>query len=170
MGNGGSCADGAHITGELMKGFYLRRPLDAQKSASIRASTEAMLPDAARLLQQGLPAIDLDSHAALITAIANDQHPSLTGAQQVVSIGRKGDVLIGISTSGNAQNVALAAAVARALGLRTIALTGETGGKLRPLCDCAITVPSKVTAQVQEYHLPVYHALCAMLEAKFFQE
>ena len=89
-------------------------------------------------------------------------------AQQVVGYGRPGDVFIGISTSGNAKNVALAVTAARALGLETIGLTGGSGGRLASLCDCVVAVPGHSPADVQELHLPVYHTLCAMLEAKFF--
>ena len=170
VGNGGSCADCAHIVGELMKGFWLKRPLDEEKRNAIRSATEKLLPGAAELFQQGLPAIDLTSHAALSTAVQNDLDPCMAPAQQVVGYGRPGDVVIGISTSGNAKNVALAVATANALGIRTIGLTGGSGGRLAELCDCAICVPAHTPAEVQEFHLPVYHALCAMVEAKFFKE
>ncbi len=170
VGNGGSCADCAHIVGELMKGFWLKRPLDEEKRNAIRSATEKLLPGAAHLFQQGLPAIDLTSHAALSTAVQNDLDPCMAPAQQVVGYGRPGDVVIGISTSGNAKNVALAVATANTLGIRTIGLTGGSGGRLAELCDCAICVPAHTPAEVQEFHLPVYHALCAMVEAKFFKE
>ena len=170
VGNGGSCADCAHIVGELMKGFWLKRPLDEEKCNAIRSATEKLLPGAAHLFQQGLPAIDLTSHAALSTAVQNDLDPCMAPAQQVVGYGRPGDVVIGISTSGNAKNVALAVATANTLGIRTIGLTGGSGGRLAELCDCAICVPAHTPAEVQEFHLPVYHALCAMVEAKFFKE
>ena len=139
-----------------------------KKRKNIRALTQELLPGAADLLQQGLPAIALTGHAALSTAVQNDLDPQLVGAQQVVGYGREGDVLIGISTSGNAKNVALAAATAKALGIDTLALTGGSGGKLKTICDAAIVVPGNTPADVQEMHLPVYHTLCAMLEAKYF--
>lgn len=170
VGNGGSCADCAHIVGELMKGFWLKRPLDEEKRNAIRSATEKLLPGAAHLFQQGLPAIDLTSHAALSTAVQNDLDPCMAPAQQVVGYGRPGDVVIGISTSGNAKNVALAVSTANTLGIRTIGLTGGSGGRLAELCDCAICVPAHTPAEVQEFHLPIYHALCAMVEAKFFKE
>ncbi|MBR3873908.1 MAG: ROK family protein [Clostridia bacterium] len=166
-GNGGSCADSEHIAGELMKGFYLKRPLDAQTKVAIQS--QGMPPEMADRLQQGLPAIALTGHSALSTAVANDQHALLPMAQQVMGYGRKGDVLIAISTSGNAQNAALAVSAAKGLGLKVIGLTGETGGKLAPLCDCAVNVPAESPADVQELHLPVYHTLCAMLEARYFK-
>lgn len=169
VGNGGSCADCEHIVGELMKGFYLRRPLAEPLKSAVRAGTEALLPGAAELLQQGLPAIALTGHPALSTAFQNDVEPALTAAQQVVGYGRPGDVLLGISTSGNALNVALAVQTAKAMGIATLGLTGGSGGRLKALCDRAVAVPGDSPADVQELHLPVYHTLCAMLEAKFFE-
>ena len=170
VGNGGSCADCEHIVGELMKGFYLKRPLPEDQKAAIRALTESILPGTADKLQRGLPAIALTGHTALSTAVVNDCDPLLAAAQQVMGYGRPGDLIIGISTSGNAKNVALAVGVAKALGMSSLALTGGTGGRLAEMCDCAIVAPSAVTAEVQEYHLPIYHTLCAMLEAHFFKE
>ena len=151
-GNGGSCADSEHIVGELMKGFYLKRP--------------TRFP----ALQGALPAIALTGHSALTTAFNNDCDPLMGYAQQTLGYGRKGDVLIGISTSGNAKNVAEAVKVASAQGLKTIALTGGKGGKLKELCDISIIAPGSCPADVQECHLPIYHTLCAMLEAHFFTE
>ena len=168
VGNGGSCADAGHMVGELMKGFYLKRPFPEKQQAAIKAQTEALLPGAAEKLQRALPAIDLTQHGALSTAVQNDLDPLLTAAQQAAGYGKPGDVILGISTSGNAKNVALAIATAKALGLSAIGLTGGSGGQLKELCDCTIIAPSSVTADVQEYHLPIYHTLCAMLEAKFF--
>ncbi len=167
-GNGGSCSDSEHIVGELMKGFYLKRPLPEAEQQPLRDALEPLLPGAESLLQQGLPAIALTGHAPLSTAVQNDLDPSLAMAQQVIGYGRPGDVMLGISTSGNARNVALAMQTARARGLRTIALTGGTGGRLKQCSDCAIIAPAATPADVQEYHLPIYHTLCAMLEAKFF--
>lgn len=169
-GNGGSCADSEHIVGELMKGFYLKRPLTGEKLSALSAAMDELLPGASRLMQQGMPAIALTGHAPLSTAVQNDMNPLLSMAQQVVGYGRPGDVMIGISTSGGAKNVALAVQAAKALGLKTIGLTGGTGGRLLSLCDCAIVAPANTPADVQEYHLPIYHTLCAMLEAKFFDE
>jgi len=169
-GNGGSCADSEHIVGELMKGFLLRRPLYKKQQEAIREYTQGILSDASSLLQQGLPAIALSNHAALNSAVSNDLHPLLPAAQQVIGYGKPQDVFIGISTSGNAQNVFLAACTAKALGLSTIGLTGGNGGRLKDICDCAIIAPANTPADVQELHLPIYHTLCAMLEAKFFQE
>ncbi len=168
-GNGGSCADSEHIVGELMKGFLLKRPFPESAKARIRANTSELLPAAADLLQQGLPAIALTGHNALSTAVVNDLDPVLAIAQQAAGYGRAGDVLIGISTSGNAKNIALAVGVAKSMGIKTLGLTGGTGGRLKAACDCVIVVPGNQPADVQELHLPVYHALCAMLEARFFE-
>ncbi len=167
-GNGGSCSDADHIVGELMKSFEGRRPLAKElQEELIRLSPETgkML---AEKLQQGLPAISLTVHQSLITAIANDISGEVIYAQQVVGWGNKGDVLIGLSTSGNSQNVIDAMIVARAKGLKTIGMTGETGGKMRKWSDVLINVPQRRTAYVQELHLPVYHALCMMVEIEFF--
>lgn len=165
-GNGGSAADAGHITGELMKGFRLKRPLSPEDKQKL-----ALLPGGAELahkLQGALPCISLAEHAALSTAFSNDVDPHLVFAQQVWGYGREGDMLLGISTSGNAENVCSAAVAARARGMRIIGLTGRSGGRLKELCDAVIRVPADETYRVQEYHLPVYHALCAMLEDAFF--
>lgn len=167
-GNGGSCSDADHIVGELMKSFEGRRPLAKElqeELISLSPETGKML---AEKLQQGLPAISLTVHQSLITAIANDISGEVIYAQQVVGWGNKGDVLIGLSTSGNSQNVIDAMIVARAKGLKTIGMTGETGGKMREWSDVLINVPQRRTAYVQELHLPVYHALCMMVEIEFF--
>ncbi|MDR0396448.1 MAG: SIS domain-containing protein [Oscillospiraceae bacterium] len=167
-GNGGSCADAQHIVGELMKGFYLKRPLpDGEQSALAKAFGDGG-EELAGMMQGALPAIALGEHAALNTAFANDVDASLMFAQQVIGYGRPGDALLSISTSGGSLNVLRAAQAARARGLRVIALTGGDGGKLASIADTAIIVPASITAQVQEYHLPIYHTLCAMLEERFF--
>lgn len=169
-GNGGSCSDSEHIVGELMKGFWLKRPYAGELKEKLAAHMDGLLPGASGLMQQSLPAIALTGHAPLSTAVQNDMDPLLAVAQQALGYGRPGDVLMGISTSGNAKNIALAVQAAKAAGIRTIALTGGTGGRLAGLCDCAIIAPASTPAEVQEYHLPIYHTLCAMLEAKFFTE
>lgn len=168
-GNGGSSADSAHITGELVKGFKLRRPLPAQLAGKLAALGE----DGARMaqrLQQGLPAMDLTAQSAVISAIANDQGADYIFAQQLMAYGRPGDVLLALSTSGTARNVNCAILAARTLGMGTVALTGSAGGPAAQACDIAIRVPAQETFRVQEYHLPVYHALCAAAEAHFFEE
>ncbi|MEI6900723.1 MAG: SIS domain-containing protein [Bacteroidota bacterium] len=122
----------------------------------------------AEKLQQGLPAISLTAHTALITAVANDTDADLIFAQQVMGYGNAGDVIIGISSSGNSQNVIDALITARAKEMITIGLSGETGGKMKPLCEILINVPGRRTAFVQELHLPVYHVLCLIVENHFF--
>ncbi len=170
VGNGGSCADSEHIVGELMKGFYLKRPLPKEKCVRIQNNTAALKSNVAEKLQQGLPAIALTGHPALSTAVENDLDPLLAASQQVIGYGKPGDVIIGISTSGNAQNVTLAVSTAKALDLSAFALTGGSGGRLKQLCDCAIIAPGCSPADIQELHLPIYHTLCAMLEEHFFGE
>ena len=162
-GNGGSACDCAHIAGELLKGFLKKRPLPAELCARIGEEW-------AGKLQMGLPAIDLTAHSALISAVANDLDAANVYAQQVLAYGKPGDVLLCISTSGNAKNVTCAAMTARALGLTVIGLTGRTGGRLNALSDICIRVPEDETYKVQELHLPVYHYLCAAVEARFFKE
>ena len=167
-GNGGSAADAEHIVGELMKGFLLPRPMtDTERAAIARLFPD----DAGRLaagLQRGIAAVALSGANPLATAIANDTDPDLVFAQQVFALGRPGDALLAISTSGNSRNVVLATKVARARGIGVIALTGHDGGTLAGLADVAIRVPADKVHEIQELHLPVYHCLCAMLEAHFF--
>lgn len=169
-GNGGSCSDAEHIVGELMKGFLKKRPIPAEKKAKMLERVPELADIGIDVLQQGLPAIALNSGAALTTAFANDCDPDLVYAQQVLGFGRRGDVFLGISTSGNAKNVYAAAAVAKSLGLVTVALSGKTGGKLKEICDISIVVDEDETYMIQELHLPVYHALCATVEEHFFKE
>lgn len=166
-GNGGSAADCEHMAGELLKCFKLPRPLENDFKAALRAFGEdgSVLADN---LERGLPVVSLCGHVAFSTAFQNDNTPALVFAQQVNAYGREGDVLVLFSTSGNSQNCVYAAICAKALGIKTVTLTGGTGGKLKALSDVAVVVPARETYQVQEYHLPVYHALCAMLEEEFF--
>ncbi|HZJ09690.1 MAG TPA: SIS domain-containing protein [Trueperaceae bacterium] len=169
-GNGGSAADSEHLVGELMKGFASPRPVSSQLRRSL---VEAHPEDGAYLadhLQGALPAIALNSHTALGTATANDVAADMVFAQQVHGYGRHGDVLLGISTSGNSLNVVRAAQVARVTGLKVVGLTGAGGGRLAELCDVCVRVPFDSVSEVQERHLPVYHALSLMLEQEFFPE
>jgi D-sedoheptulose 7-phosphate isomerase len=167
-GNGGSAADSEHIVGELMKGFQSKRPVsDTLRDKLMQHNSERGAYIADRL-QGALPAIALSSHTALVTAISNDVAADMIFAQQVYGYGTAGDTLLGISTSGNAESVINALHVARTLGLHTMGLTGQSGGKMRELCDIAICVPFTDTAEIQERHLPIYHALCIMLEQEFF--
>lgn len=167
-GNGGSAADAEHIVGELMKGFLLPRRIDSQTEEKIRILFEDDSDYLINNLQQALPTISLVSQTALQTAFANDKAPDLSFAQQVYGYGNKGDVFIAISTSGNSKNIIYAAQIARCIDMKVIALTGSTGGKLKSLSDIIINVPADETYIVQEYHLPVYHAICACLENEFF--
>jgi D-sedoheptulose 7-phosphate isomerase len=167
-GNGGSSSDSDHIAGELLKGFEQKRRLDDAMRNSLISASAKRGQYLAEKLQAGLPAISLSAHAGLITAVANDTDATLIYAQQVMGFGDPGDVLLAISTSGNAQNVLDAAITARAKGMTVIGLTGETGGKLKACCDILINVPEKRTAYVQELHLPVYHTLCLIIESHFF--
>lgn len=165
-GNGGSAADSQHIVGELMKSFVKNRPVD-EKILS-RIDDENLRGYFRKNLQTGIPAMSLVSESALMTAYMNDCDPELIFAQQVLGIGNAGDVLLGISTSGNSSNVVYAFEIARAKNLKTIALTGKSGGKLKSIADISICVPSEVTFQIQELHLPIYHALCLEIESRFF--
>ena len=166
-GNGGSAADTEHIVGELMKGFRSRRPLPEADVARLRELYGNNGEDIARRLQGALPAISLVSQISLATAVANDVSADMVFAQQVFGYGRPGDALLAISTSGNAPNVINAVKVARALDVKTIALTG-VGGALKELTEISINVPGGDTARIQEYHMSIYHTLCAALEAELF--
>ncbi len=159
-GNGGSAADSDHIVGELMKGFYKQRKLPAAEKIRFGEQGEK--------LQGALPAIALSQHSALSTAFLNDVDPEMVFAQQVYGYGAEDDVFLGLSTSGNSVNVLSAAKVAAAKGMKVIAMTGKDGGAMRELSDVCLVVPAQMTADIKEFHLPIYHALCAMLEDYFF--
>jgi D-sedoheptulose 7-phosphate isomerase len=167
-GNGGSAADADHIVGELMKGYLKPRPVPPDFASRLRAADSSLGPALAEHLQGSLPAVNLTSGAALLSAFGNDVRPDLAYAQAAWGHGRKGDVLLGISTSGNAANVRSALVVGRAVGMTTIGLSGRTGGKMAGLCDILLAVPADRTFEIQELHLPIYHCLCAMVEERFF--
>ena len=169
-GNGGSAAACDHIVGEFTKGFLKKRPLSPAKKAEMKAASPLINDALLAKLQMGLPAVSLPSASALNTAFCNDVDPTLVYAQSVLALGKKGDVLIALSTSGDAENVAAATAVAKSLGITVVALTGAYGGRLAREADVAICVPEKETYRVQEYHLPVYHYICAAVEAHFFKD
>ena len=167
-GNGGSAADSEHISGELLKGFYLKRPVTAefeQKLARIYPEEAEYLTSH---LQGALPAISLVSQVSFITAFANDVAADMIFAQQVFAYGQPGDVLVALSTSGNARNVAHAVRVAKAKEVKTVSLTGKTGGLLGTLSDITVKVGWELTPDIQERHQAIYHTLCAMLEERFF--
>lgn len=166
-GNGGSACDCEHIAGELMKGFKLKRALTPQEKTALRAQGDEGMALAGKL-QRGLPVIVLSALTGLSTAFSNDVDAAMTYAQQAFVYCKPGDVLLGLSTSGNAKNVVLAAVAAKARGAKVIALTGRGGGKLKEMCDLLVDVPEVETYRVQEQHLAVYHCLCLMLETHFF--
>ena len=166
-GNGGSAADALHIVGELMKAFVLPRKIEGEEKELLLSQCEhgALLSSS---LQGALPTIALVSEVGLVTAYANDVAPELAFAQQVYGYGKKGDVLLSISTSGNSQNVLYANEVARAKQMKVVGLTGNGGGKMAQQCDACICVPMEETYRIQELHLPVYHVICLALENEFF--
>ena len=169
-GNGGSCADSDHITGELLKSFCKKRIPSADfinQIKAIDADTGTYLADK---LQGSLPAIALTNNTALMTASLNDVDGNVMFAQQVNGYGIKGDIFLGISTSGNSKDIVYSTVVAKARGLKTIALTGKTGGRLKTLAEICIVVPQNETFMIQELHLPVYHALCLEIEEAFWTE
>lgn len=170
VGNGGSAADAEHIVGELMKGFVKNRTVSEEMQKALLELDPERGAGLIKNLQGGLPAICLNAHTSLNTAFANDKDPVMCYAQQVNGYGKPGDVFIGISTSGNAENVMYAAITAKAKGMKIIALTGKNGGKLAKVSDVAMIVPEQETYKIQEYHLPIYHALCLMLEDHFYDE
>ena len=167
-GNGGSAADSEHIAGELMKRFKISRPVTAELAERIRAIDSIRGEELVRNLERGLMAIPLVAHEALTTAYINDVDGLGVFAQQLLGFGRQGDVFLGISTSGDSKNVMYATVVARALGIKVIGLTGDSGGELARVADVVVKVPQTETYMIQELHLPVYHCWCLMLEDKFF--
>lgn len=169
-GNGGSCADCDHIVGELMKGFLKKRPLSPEMEQALQSQFKDRWAQVKGKLQQGLPAISLCTHNALMTAFSNDVDADLVYAQQIIGYGKPNDVLIAMSTSGNSVNVINAVKTAKAVGLFVIGLTGQRGGQLKDLCDFCFCAPADETYKVQEYHISFYHAVCAGVEAEFFEE
>ncbi len=166
-GNGGSAADADHIVGELMKEFYIKRPISDESKNKIMAvddNPDELIGELAEAVQ----AIALTAHGALSTALLNDCNPNMVFAQQVYGYGREGDVLIGLSTSGNSKNVVNAVRVAKAMGLTTIFIGGESGGQLSEIADVSICLPQKETYLVQELTLPLYHTICLEVEQRLF--
>ena len=169
-GNGGSAADCTHIVGELMKGFMKKRPVAEKQAKALKKANPNIDDEFLSNLQCGLPAVNLCESQALLSAFCNDVDPEYIYAQQVFGLGKKGDVFIGLSTSGNAKNVNLAANIAKALGLTVIGMTGQRDSKLSENSDICIKVPETETYKIQELHLPVYHAICDAVEAEFFEK
>lgn len=142
-GNGGSAADAQHIAGEFVSRFYFDRP--------------------------GIPSIALTTDTSIITAIGNDYgYEQLFFARQVQANGVKGDMFIGISTSGNSVNVVNALETCKDKGIITVGLTGQSGGKMADLCDYCIKVPSEETPRIQESHILIGHIICAVVEEAIF--
>lgn len=167
-GNGGSAADSEHIAGELMKRFRLPRPIPKELADKLRDIDPVRGSNLATNLECGLMAIPLVAHEAITTAYINDVDGLGVFAQQLYGFGRAGDVFLGISTSGNSDNVLSATVVARALDIKVIGLTGMNGGELASVADVSVKVPEVETYMIQELHLPIYHCWCMMLEEKFF--
>ena len=167
-GSGGSAADSEHITGELLKGFITKRPMSQEKIEHFNKYFENETD--AKMLQQGIPAVPIVSLMSGLTAFINDVSPELAFAQMVFAMGKKVDLLVVVSTSGNSVNTVKAAQVAKAMGIKTVALVGKTGGKLKDICDVSIVAPANETYRVQEYHLPIYHAVCAEVERVLFPQ
>ena len=168
-GNGGSFADALHIAGELDKSFLLPRAIPEGHRRRLAA-----LPGGQALagaLQRGLRTIALGANPSLASAVENDSPQRSMGfAQELYALARPGDVLLAISTSGEAQNVLNAVSVAKALGLSVIALTGQRESRLSAAADVALRAPATETGEIQSWHIRMYHALCEMLEADAFGE
>ena len=141
-GNGGSAADAQHLAAELVSRFYFDRP--------------------------GLPAVALTTDTSALTAIGNDYGFERLFSRQVDALGRKGDVFIGLSTSGNSPNILKALDEARLKGLVTVGLTGQGGGRMAALCDHCLRMPSSETPRIQEGHIVVGHTVCALIEREMF--
>lgn len=168
-GNGGSAADSEHIAGELMKRFKRPRPVSTEFAKKLKEVDPIRGKDLAENLECSLMAIPLVAHEALTTAYINDVDGLGVFAQQLFGFGRPGDVFVGISTSGNSRNIMSATVVARALGIKIIGLTGANGGELATVADVCVKAPELETYMIQEYHLPIYHCWCLMLEDRFFR-
>ena len=160
-GNGGSAADAEHIVGELLKKFRKHRDIESGVAAKLP-------PELVAKLEGALPAVSLVSMSGILTAFANDVAWETAFAQQVYGLGKPGDVLIALSTSGNSANCVNAALVAKAKWLKVVSMTGAGGGMLGELADAAVKVPESETFKIQELHLPIYHALCAAVEEELF--
>ncbi len=163
-GNGGSAADSEHIAGELMKRFKIKRQLDENLVNRLKQDFPEYSDDLIENVEAGLPVISLPSMTSVTTAIINDQGGDYLFAQSISSVAKPGDLFWGISTSGNSRNIVNAIVIAKAKSVKTIGLTGLKECKLDGLCDAVIHAPEEETYKIQELHLPIYHALCAMIE------
>ncbi len=162
-GNGGSSADCDHLVGELMKGFLKKRPLSKDEINKFEDKSVA------EGLQKGLPALSLTTQSGLMTAFENDCNPAFVYAQQVYALACENDVLIAFSTSGNSKNIVYSLEAANALRINSIAITGKNESKCSEKAKVCIKLPSDETFKIQEYTLPVYHALAAMIEETYFE-
>jgi D-sedoheptulose 7-phosphate isomerase len=169
-GNGGSACDAEHITGELLKGFMKKRPLPPEEVQKFTGQNKPGAAELASSLQMGIAAVNLGNAQALVSAFGNDVNPQAAFAQHLWALARPGDVFVGISTGGNAENIRLALIAARAAGVRSILLTGNKNGVCCEYADIVVAVPEKETFLIQELHLPIYHALCQAVEAALFNE
>lgn len=141
-GNGGSAADAQHIAGEFVSRFYFDRP--------------------------GIPSIALTTDTSILTAIGNDYGYERLFARQLEANGVKGDLFIGISTSGNSKNILEALKVCKNKGIFSVGLSGQSGGAMQELCDLCIKVPSNETPRIQESHILIGHMICAIVEEELF--
>jgi D-sedoheptulose 7-phosphate isomerase len=169
-GNGGSATDAQHIVGELMKNFKIKRELPSSLKYKIKLYFNDISNYVFDNVQFGLFTMSLVGETALITALCNDSKPDLVYASQVLSIGKEGDVLLAISTSGNSKNIIYACKMAKAKGMKVIGLTGNDGGELNDNCDILIRAPADETYLIQEYHMAIYHAICAAVENEIYGE
>jgi len=168
-GNGGSASDCEHIAGELLKSFKCKRKLNnyiVNKFKKFGSDGK----DLAEKLEDGLRAVALTSHPSFATAFANDVDASMIFAQQLFALSKENDIVLGISTSGNAENIKKCFITAKVKGLKTILLTGKTGGICAEFADCIINVPETETFLVQEKHVAIYHILCLIIEDYFYGE
>lgn len=167
-GNGGSSADCDHITGELLKSFKIKRSICDDFNNDFKQAFPEDFDKITSSLEGALPAISLPSMSCVTSAFANDVDSSMVFAQLIYGLGNQNDVFLAISTSGNSANIVNAIKVAKVKKIKTIGLTGVTGGECVKYCDVCIKVPEEETYKIQELHLPIYHALCSMLEIAFF--
>lgn len=167
-GNGGSAADADHICGELLKGFKSLRPFSEEELGVWEKLFGREAKEKAAKLQKGLRAVSLLSHPGFISAFGNDVDSSISFAQQLLAMGRKGDIFLGISTGGGAENIKYAFMAAKTAGIFTILLTGNKHGICEKYADLVIDVPEAETFKIQELHLPVYHAFCLEVEDAIF--
>ena len=167
-GNGGSAADAEHIVGELMKEFLFRRDMPESDIELFRDSGIEDWEHFTNTLQPAIRAIALTQHPALSSAMVNDRDPYMVFAQQVYGYGKKGDILLAISTSGTAKNVINAIKTAKVLGLVNIGLTGGKPSPMDSLCDILIKAPETQTYRIQELHQPIYHCICMVVEEELF--